>query len=93
MQQLALIALGKRAGFSLTEIAGMFDLEGKPIPDRDRLAAKAREIDKTIQRLTAVRDGLQHAADCPHANHLECPSLQKMLKAATHQPSDTCSDG
>lgn len=49
-----LIALGKQAGFSLMEIAGMFDLEGKPIPDRGRLAAKAREIDKTIQPLTSI---------------------------------------
>ncbi|MEC5343241.1 helix-turn-helix domain-containing protein [Brenneria populi Li et al. 2015] len=83
LQQLALIALGKRAGFSLKEIAGMFDPTGKPLPDRDRLAEKAREINDTIQRLAAVRDGLQHAADCPYANHLECPSFQKMLKAAT----------
>ncbi|PWC22111.1 hypothetical protein DDT52_02315 [Brenneria roseae subsp. roseae] len=54
LQTLALIELGKQAGFSLMEIAGMFDLEGKPIPDRGRLAAKAREIDKTIQPLTSI---------------------------------------
>ncbi|MCG8710928.1 MerR family DNA-binding protein [Brenneria sp. 4F2] len=89
LQQLALITLGKQAGFSLAEIAGMFDHLGEPTIDRGKLARKAREIDETIQRLTAIRDGLQHAAACPSENHLACPSFQKMLRAATRQTPDT----
>ncbi|GKX62829.1 helix-turn-helix domain-containing protein [Pragia fontium] len=82
LQRLALIALGQSAGFSLTEIAGMFNQQGEPALDREMLAAKANEIGKTIQRLSAIRDGLNHAANCPAPNHMQCPAFQKMLKAA-----------
>jgi hypothetical protein len=32
--------------------------------DRQKLAAKAQELDKTIKQLTAMRDGLEHAVNC-----------------------------
>lgn len=82
LQQLALIALGRAAGFSLDEIAGMFATDGKPRIRRDRLIAKADEIDRTIKRLAATRDGLRHAAVCPAPSHLECPTFRRMLRFA-----------
>ena len=65
LERLALISLGQAAGFSLDEIAGMFAPDGKPRIDREALSVKAAEIDKTITRLVAMRDGLLHAARCP----------------------------
>ncbi|MCJ2188470.1 helix-turn-helix domain-containing protein [Novosphingobium beihaiensis] len=86
LQRLALIALGRQAGFSLDEIAGMFDTDGRPAIDRDQLSAKADELDRVIQRLSAMRDGLRHAAACPAPSHMECPSFQKMLASASTAP-------
>lgn len=82
LDQLALIALGQAAGFSLDEIKAMFTTEGRAAIDRDQLAGKADEIDRTIRRLKAVSNGLRHAAVCPAPSHAQCPSFQKLLKAA-----------
>ncbi len=82
LQRLALIALGRAAGFSLDEVAGMFAPDGKPAIDRARLRAKADEVDATLRQLTALRDGLRHAARCPAPSHLECPTFQRLLRSA-----------
>lgn len=82
LDQLALIALGQAAGFSLDEIRAMFSPNGKPAIDRRMLSAKADEIDRTIARLKAMSNGLRHAAVCPAASHAECPTFQRLLKAA-----------
>lgn len=82
LERLALIALGRQAGFSLEEIAAMFDARGMAVIDRDMLRAKADELDLLIRRLTAMRDGLRHAADCPAPQHMECPTFQRIVRAA-----------
>jgi hypothetical protein len=50
--------------------------------DRQMLAAKAEEIDGTIRELTAMRDGLRHAAVCSAPSHMECPKFRRLLSAA-----------
>ena len=82
LERLALIALGRAAGFSLEEMAGMFTADGKPRIDKRLLAAKATELDHTIRKLSAVREGLLHAADCRAPSHLECPTFQRILRVA-----------
>lgn len=82
LERLALIALGRQAGFSLDEIAAMFDPRGMAVIDRNMLTAKADEIDTLIQRLSAMRDGLRHAAACPAPSHMECPTFRRIVKAA-----------
>lgn len=82
LERLALIALGRAAGFSLDEIGRMFTPGGKPNIDRDALKAKATELDHTIAQLTAMRDGLLHAAKCSAPSHLECPTFKRLLSAA-----------
>lgn len=82
LERLALIALGRSAGFSLDEIAGMFAPDGRPQIDRRVLAAKAEELDGTIRELSALRDGLRHAAVCPAPSHLECPTFRRLLEGA-----------
>ncbi len=86
-QQLALITLGKNAGFSLEEISGMFATDGKPIIDRQQLLNKADELDKNIKQLAAMRDGLRHAAKCSAPSHLECPKFQRLLRVARRKPT------
>lgn len=82
LERLALIALGRAAGFSLDEIASMFTPDGRPRIDRRVLSAKAKELDSTIRKLSAMRDGLRHAAVCPAASHMECPTFRRLLRAA-----------
>ena len=82
LDQLALIALGQSAGFSLGEIATMFAADGQPSIDRGMLSTKADEIDVMIRRLKAMSRGLRHAAVCPAPSHAECPTFQKLLRAA-----------
>ncbi|MBP0622011.1 helix-turn-helix domain-containing protein [Cupriavidus consociatus] len=82
LERLALIALGRAAGFSLDDIARMFSPEGGPKIDRKLLVAKADELDRTIRKLTAMRDGLRHAAACPAPSHMECPTFRRILGAA-----------
>ncbi len=82
LDQLALIALGQAAGFSLDEIGAMFSPDGAPSIDRQMLCAKADEIDARIKRLSAMSRGLRHAAACPAPSHAECPTFQRLLKAA-----------
>jgi DNA-binding transcriptional MerR regulator len=82
LERLALITLGRAAGFSLDEMAGMFAEDGKPRIDKRVLAAKAAELDRTIRKLGAVREGLLHAADCRAPSHMECPTFQRILRVA-----------
>ncbi|CAN92066.1 MULTISPECIES: helix-turn-helix domain-containing protein [Sorangium] len=82
LERLALIALGQVAGFSLDEIARMFSPDGRPRIERERLTAKAEELDRTIQRLVALRDGLRHAAACTAPSHMECPRFRSIVRLA-----------
>jgi DNA-binding transcriptional MerR regulator len=82
LERLALIALGRSAGFSLDEIARMFTPDGRPQIDRRALAAKADELDGTIRKLSAMRNGLRHAAVCPAPSHMECPTFRRLLRGA-----------
>lgn len=87
IEQLEFIALGRMAGFSLEDIAAMFSRNGQYHVDRELLKAKADELDAHIKKMTAVRDGLRHAAECPAPNHSECPKFQKLLRVAGRQKS------
>jgi len=82
LERLALIALGRAAGFSLDEIALMFAPDGRPRINRQTLTAKADELDRTIRKLSAMRDTLRHGAACPAPSHMECPTFRRFLRAA-----------
>lgn len=60
----------------------MFSPDGKPNIDRQKLSAKADEIDRKVRRLKAMSEGLRHAAVCPAPSHAECPTFKRLLKAA-----------
>lgn len=82
LDQLALVALGQAAGLSLDEIQSMLSSRGTPNIDRNLLAAKADEIDAKVRQLRAMSRGLRHAAACPAPSHAQCPTFQRLLKAA-----------
>lgn len=80
--QLALIALGKAAGFSLEEIRGMFGKDSAPVLPRPALHDRADALDLQIRKLTALKNALRHVAECPAENHMECPKFRKLLRIA-----------
>jgi DNA-binding transcriptional MerR regulator len=82
LERLALIALARAAGFPLDEIALMLAPDGQPRIDRQRLIARAEELDETIRQLRVMRDGLRHAAACRAPSHMECPTFRRILRAA-----------
>lgn len=82
LERLALIALGRTAGFTLEEIAGMFGADGRLRIRREKLSTKADELDRVIRRLSALRDGLRHAAQCSAPSHLECPTFRRLVRVA-----------
>lgn len=91
LERLALIALARGAGFSLDEIRGMFDADGRPRIDRQMLTAKADELEATIRRLRAILTSLRHAAACPARTHMECPTFRRLLRTAAARPVSAAS--
>lgn len=59
----------------------MFAPDGRLRIDRQKLAAKAKEIDETIRQLTAIGDALRHAAACKAPSHMECPKFRRIVQA------------
>ena len=82
LDRLALIALGRSAGFSLAQIRPMLGDSGPLEIDRQALSDKADELDRRIRELTAMRDGLRHAAVCSAPSHLECSTFRRLMGVA-----------
>lgn len=82
LERLALIALGQAAGFSLQEIGEFVAAPNGARINKTRLAAKADELDQLIGRLSAMREGLRHAAACPEPDITACPHFRLLVKAA-----------
>lgn len=82
VDRMALITLGRAAGVSLSDIGRMLPPDGKARVDRQLLAARASQFDQQIRRLTRLRDGLRHAAECRAPDHLECPRFRRLMGLA-----------
>ena len=82
LERLALISMGRAAGLSLDDIAAMFGPNGQPSLDRKLLATRADELERTVRRLTVMRDALRHAAACSAPSHMQCPTFRRILRAA-----------
>ena len=87
LTQLALISLGKTAGFSLDEIKGVFGRDGVAELPRAGLHARADKLEVQIRRLITLRDALRHVAECPAESHMECPKFRRLLRVASHTRS------
>ncbi|BCP51732.1 MerR family transcriptional regulator [Kaistia sp. 32K] len=86
LTQLALISLGKTAGFSLEEIRGMFGKDGSADLPRTALHQRADQIERQIRELTTLRNALRHVAECPAEQHMECPKFRRLLRLASPPP-------
>lgn len=84
LMQLKLIAMGKAAGFSLGEIAGMFGRDGLQLP-RPAMHQRADEIDRQVRELTTLSILLRHVAECRAPSHLECPTFRRLMDLAARR--------
>lgn len=80
--RLALISMGKSAGFSLSEISDMFGNGEQTELPRGTLHKKADDLDRQISELKTMRDVIRHVADCPAPTHMECPTFRRLIKVA-----------
>lgn len=81
-ERLALIQLGRAAGFSLREIATMLHASRPIRIDKALLAARAQALDDQIRQLTLTRDGLRHAVQCKAPDLMQCPHFRRVLQRA-----------
>ena len=84
LQQLALISLGKIAGFPLSEMKGMFGKDGSADLPRQALHQRADQLDLQVRQLTTLSKALRHVAECPAETHTECPKFRRLMQAALH---------
>ncbi|HHQ6574353.1 TPA: MerR family DNA-binding protein [Serratia fonticola] len=78
--QLALIGLGKAAGFSLEEIGGLLGKNQRPDLAQSILLQRADELDRKVLRMSTMSRLLRHVAECPAPSHMECPRFRKLLR-------------
>ncbi|MDM7851992.1 helix-turn-helix domain-containing protein [Pseudochrobactrum kiredjianiae] len=82
LQQLALISLGKMAGFPLSEMKGMFGKDGTADLPRHALHQRADQLDIQIRQLATLSKALRHVAECDAESHMQCPKFRRLMKAA-----------
>ncbi|WP_424973573.1 MerR family transcriptional regulator [Dinoroseobacter sp. S124A] len=82
LHRLALISMGKTAGFALDEIAAMFRLTPTLELPRAEIAARAAALEEEIARLETLARMMRHVASCPEENHMDCPRFRTMLRAS-----------
>lgn len=87
LERLALIALGRTAGFSLQEIREIFGRDGRCHVPRPDLRRKADDLDAQARRLNALSRLLRHVAACPEPSQLDCPKFRKLMRLALRKPA------
>ena len=87
LDRLALIAMGRAAGFNLQEIGAMLgNADGFDL-DRQRLHARADEVEKRIRELRVLSRALRHVAECTAPDHSQCPTFRRMMDSALTRAS------
>ena len=86
LDRLALISCARGAGFTIAEIARFLVAMPGDTELRARMAAKARDLEEDIARLTRMRDSLRHAATCEHEPLVECPDFKRAVSPPEELP-------
>lgn len=79
VDKLKLIKLGQAAGFTLSEMAGMLNVEHRTVIDRDLLSLRAREVDSMVRKLRLLSKGLKHVLRCTELEHSHCEEFRKVI--------------
>ena len=93
LDTLGVVAMCRRAGFSLTEIKALLATGGEQTW-KDVAARKRDELRDQIRHLATVADQLDHALGCPSPNVFDCEHFRAALRDAlpvapqTPEPSE-----
>ncbi|MFI6517583.1 MerR family transcriptional regulator [Spirillospora sp. NPDC050679] len=66
LERVALILMGKEAGFTLRELRTLLSTPD-PMDHRDALQRHVEELEQRIDRARAAKDLIEHALTCPHS--------------------------
>ena len=80
IDRITLVACARAAGFTLAQIAHFLVANPDDAELRERMAAKAHDLERDIARLTRMRDSLRHASICTHTPLVECPDFKTHLR-------------
>lgn len=88
IDQLAVITLCQRAGFSLDEVRAILATAGAP-GWKGFVEIKLAELRRRIEVLTEIEHGLEHALLCPSENVMQCEHFRaELTKALPVDPSE-----
>ncbi|RSN56756.1 MULTISPECIES: MerR family transcriptional regulator [Actinomadura] len=65
LERVALILMGKEAGFTLRELRTLLSTPN-PMDHREALQRHVAELQRRIDRAQAAKDLIEHALTCPH---------------------------
>ncbi|MDQ0578712.1 MerR family transcriptional regulator [Streptomyces rishiriensis] len=88
LERLALITCARSAGFSLAEIGRFVVARPSDADLRVRMAARARDLDEQVSRLTRLRDSLRHAAVCDYEPIVDCPDFKRAVGEVSTPATD-----
>lgn len=78
LMRISVIVVSKRAGFSLGEIAELFE-PGAFDDGKELLKTKLVELRQRRAELDAAIDGLEHAIECPVPSPFDCENFRSTL--------------
>ncbi|MER5891636.1 MerR family transcriptional regulator [Streptomyces sp. NPDC001876] len=93
LERLALITCARSAGLSVAEIGRFLVARPSDAALRVRMAAKARDLDEQLGRLTRLRDSLRHAVVCDHEPIVDCPDFKRAIGNVSAPTIDTGGPG
>ncbi|GAA4148383.1 MerR family transcriptional regulator [Actinomadura keratinilytica] len=79
LERVALILIGKEAGFTLAELRTLLS-SPSPMDHQDLLRRHAEELERRIARARAAKELVEHALACPHG-FAECEHARKQIAA------------
>ncbi|MGY2031552.1 helix-turn-helix domain-containing protein [Nocardia gipuzkoensis] len=79
LERVALILIGKEAGFTLGQLATVLSTPD-PMDHRDLLCHHVEELERRIARAQAAKELIEHALACPHS-FAECEHAREHIAA------------
>ncbi|MEU2065168.1 MerR family DNA-binding protein [Streptomyces sp. NPDC013455] len=79
LERLKLITCARGAGLSVAGIGWFLVARPSDADLRVRMAAKARDVQEQIGRLTRLHDSFRHAALCGHEPIVDCPDSKRSI--------------
>lgn len=79
LERVALILMGKEAGFTLGELRTLLSTPD-PMDHRDLLRRHVEELEQRISRAQAAKELIEHALACPHP-FAECKHARDQIAA------------